>query len=368
MARRALLQLRLGNHCLVDSTLRTPLDVVRQLGAVQAQDYAAAKWGIGLRAPGLHAADIDAALDEGTIIRTHVLRPTWHFVPPADLRWMLALSARRIRAAMGSYHRRLGLDEPMFKKSRRTIRRALTGRCHLTRAEIIDILRRSGIAVDGLRPTFLMLDAEIESLVCSGPRRGKQFTYALLDERVSESRAITTDSASSELARRFFTSHGPATLRDFAWWSGLPARDARAAIETIASSLEHETLDGLTYWLVDDHGQARLRSPVVHLVPNFDEYLVAYQDRGLVTDGLPSRLALARNDLLSYCVVVNGMVAGTWRKTIDRGGVNVTIGGRELSKLVRNGPVGERLRRAIRAAAAVYGTFLQAPVRCALPE
>ncbi|HWW88117.1 MAG TPA: winged helix DNA-binding domain-containing protein [Vicinamibacterales bacterium] len=356
-----LLRLRLINHRLVGSTLRTPLEVVSHLGAVQAQDYGSAKWGVGLRAPGLTSAGVDAALDEGTIVRTHVLRPTWHFVAPADLRWMLALSAPRIRKAMGSYLRRLGLTERVLAKSRRTIERALTGHRSLTRAELVDVLRRSGVAVDGLRPNFLTLDAEIEGVVCSGPRRGKQHTYALIEERIPEGRRLEGDAALGELARTYFPSHGPATLRDFGWWSGLAARDARHAVEMNASSLQRATLNGLTYWFVDDAGpRGKFHPPTVHLVPDFDEYLVAYQDRRLIVDGdaSPIHLRRARGDLLSAVVIVNGKVIGTWKRSVQRNALSLEI---SLSSSVE-----DRVRRAIRRTVTAYGDFSQTPARCSI--
>jgi hypothetical protein len=349
MTRAALLRRRLRNHSLTDSACRTPLDVVRRMGAVQAQDYAAAKWAIALRAPGLSESDIDAALDAGTIIRTHVLRPTWHFVDPADLRWMLALTAPRIRTSTGSYHRRFELEPSTFARSRRVIERAFAGRRDLTRAELVDALRRAHLPVDGLRPIFLILDAEVEGLLCSGPRRGKQFTYALVDERVPNGHAVERDDALGRLARIYFTSHGPATLRDFAWWSGLTARDARTAIAAIAPPLAREVVDGLTCWFVDGGAPAISRSPMVHLLPNFDEYLVAYQDRGPITNGMPSRLPLSRGDLLSARLVINGIVAGTWKRTIGRRGVDVQIAAPPR--------VGDRVRRAMRTAAEAYREF-----------
>ena len=349
MTRAALLRRRLQNHSLTASACRTPLDVVRTMGAVQAQDYAAAKWAIALRGPGLKESDIDAALDAGTIIRTHVLRPTWHFVDPADLRWMLALTAPRIRASTATSHRRLGIEPSALPRSRRVIERAFAGRRDLTRAELVGALRRARLPVDGLQPIFLMLDAEVEGLVCSGPRRGKQFTYALLDERVPNGRVVERHDALGRLARIYLTSHGPATLRDFAWWSGLTTRDARTAIAAIAPSLAHQVVDGLTCWFVDGGAPPISRSPTVHLLPNFDEYLVAYQDRGPITDGMPSRLQLSRGGVLSARLLINGIVAGTWKRTIGRRGVDV-----EIAAPAR---IGDRVRRAIRTAAEAYREF-----------
>jgi len=363
----AVVRRRLLNQQLVDSSCVTPLDVVRRLGAVQAQDYAAAKWALALRARGVRDADVDAAFDEGAIVRTHVLRPTWHFVAPADLRWLLALTAPRIHAAMATYHRKLGLDRALFAKGRRAIARALSGRQFLTRAELVDVLRRAGTPSDGLRPIFMIIDAEIEGVVCSGPRRGRQFTYALVDERVPDGRALSRDEAVGRLARTYFASHGPATLKDFAWWSGLSGRDARAAIEAVGAALEQETVCERTYWFVESRNEATLKMAThttsvprrvpVHLLPNFDEYLVAYQDREPITR-VASRVALSRGDLLTNRVIVNGVVVGTWKRTLGSRGVAVEITLTEQ--------VGPRVVHALRAAADAYGSFLQRPIECSV--
>ena len=354
----AVVRQRLLNQQLVDSSCRTALDVVRRLGAVQAQDYAAAKWALALRARGLREADVDAAFDEGAIVRTHVLRPTWHFVAPDDLRWMLALTAPRIRAAIAGSHRRLGLEPAALAKSRRTIARALAGGQYLTRMELSDVLRRTRLPVAGLQRAFLMIDAEIEGVICSGPRRGQSFTYALLDERVPGGRASSRDEALGKLARTYFASHGPATLNDFAWWSGLSGREARAGIDAVAPALERETVNGRAYWFVAARSPVTRRAATVHLLPNFDEYLVAYQDREPITRGIVSRVALSRGDLLTNRVILNGIVVGTWKRTHGSHGVAVEI---TLTEQVGAGSV-----RAMRAAADAYGSFLQRPIECSV--
>ena len=358
MTSAAVVRLRLFNQQLVDSSCLTPLDVVRRLGAVQAQDYAAAKWALALRARGLSEADIDAAFDSGTIVRTHVLRPTWHFVAPADLRWLLELTAPRIRAAAARSYRRLALEPAVLAKSRRTIARALAHGQYLTRTELGGVLRRAGVAVDGLRRAFVTIDAEIEGVMCSGPRRNGQFTYALLDERVPAGRRFSRDEALCRLARTYFGSHGPATLIDFAWWSGLAARDARSAIDAVGPGLEQETVGGRTYCFVAARPPALRRAPTVHLLPNFDEYLVAYQHREPITRAARSRVALSRGDLLTNCVVVDGIVVGTWKRTIGSGGATV-----EITLTERVSP---RVRRALRAAADAYGDFLHRPIECSV--
>ena len=351
-----LVRQRLFNQQLVESSCQSPLDVVRRLGAVQAQDYAAAKWALAIRARGLREADIDAAIDAGAIVRTHVLRPTWHFVAPDDLRWMLALTAPRIRAAMATYFRKFDLDSAVLAKSRRAIARALAGRRYLTRRELADVLRSKRIVTDGLRRVFMMIDAEIEGIICSGPRRGNTLTYALADDRLPSGRAFSRDQALGELACRYFTSHGPAMLIDFAWWSGLSARDARSAIEAVVPPLEKETIDQRTYWFADGRPSQPRRAATVHLLPAFDEYLVAYQNRDVIVDGIMSRLPLSRADLLSNRVIVDGFAAGAWKRTIGSAGVTLEITLAES--------VGRQVKQALRVEAERYGAFLEKPAEC----
>ena len=324
-----------------------------RLGAVQAQDYAAARWAIGLRAAALTAADIDASLDAGTIIRTHLLRPTWHFVVPADLRWMLALTAPRIRRAMAGYFRKLALDQRVLESSRRAIARATAARA-CTRVELLEAVRRDNIPVDGLRSTFLVLDAELEGIICSGPRRGRQMTYAHLDARVAAAPLIPRDEALCRLASIYLAGHGPATLHDFAWWAGLGVGEARTAFEMNGSSLRRETIDGCAYWFLPAPEPSPSRTARVHLLPNFDEYLVAYRDRDPITGGVSSRVPLSRGDLLSYRVIVNGVVCGTWKRMLARHGVGVDV---SLTESVSSAVEGAIVRSAER-----YGAFLDRPV------
>jgi len=217
MKERDLVRRRLTNHRLERSEFRKPADVVQWLGAVQAQDYAGAKWALGLRAKGLTDADVDRAFDEGTILRTHILRPTWHFVTPADIRWMLALTFRRVHAANAHTYREFELNASVFRRSRKAIERELRGGKDRTRAELASVLRRAGIAAKGIRLAALMIDAELEGVIVSGPRRGTQFTYALVEERAPRGRTVDREEALAELTTRYFSSHGPATLRDYAW-------------------------------------------------------------------------------------------------------------------------------------------------------
>ncbi|TMF51214.1 MAG: winged helix DNA-binding domain-containing protein [Chloroflexi bacterium] len=262
---------RLHNQLIARHTFEKPSDVVQWLGAVQAQDFAGAKWALGLRIEGATDESIERAFADGTILRTHVMRPTWHFVSPADIRWMLALTAPRVNAANAYYYRRLELDEAIFTRSNAALVKALQGGKQLTRAELVSALRQAGIAADDLlRFAHIIMHAELDGIICSGARRGKQFTYALLEERAPQARTLERNEALAEFARRYFTSHGPATLQDFVWWSGLSAADARAGLAMVTSQLIHEDVDGQTYWFSTSSLPARDLTQTIFLLPNFE--------------------------------------------------------------------------------------------------
>jgi Protein of unknown function (DUF1006). len=306
-----------------------PEEVVSWFGAVQAQEFAEAKWALGLRmAAGVTDADVERAFAEGAILRTHVLRPTWHFVAPADIRWMLALTGPRVNAVNASLARKLGVDDAVFAKSNDTLARALAGGKQLTRAELADALRRAGVEIsEGVHLSLLVMRAELDGVICSGARRGKQFTYALLDERVPPAPSLSREEARAELVRRYFTSHGPATLRDFAWWSGLTLADARAGVAAVGDRLTaREGTDGATYFMsLEDapapEAEEALRT--TYLLPAFDEYTVAYRERGALV--APEHAAEAKTRLLDPVVVEGGRAVGTWRKrhAAGRGGVRI---------------------------------------------
>jgi hypothetical protein len=324
---RDLARRRLINQRLVGGGFSTPVEAVSWFGAVQSQDYPGAKWALGQRMQGVSDAALDRAFDAGEILRTHVLRPTWHFVAPADIRWMLALTGPRVHRAMSYYCRQNGLDATTFARARPAIQRALKGGAHLTRDELAAALKKAGIDALGVRLGLLVMHEELDGIICSGPRRGKQFTYALLDERVPAAPALSRDEALTALTVRYFTSHGPATVRDFVWWSGLTVKDARSGIEMAGKALSQETGDSLTYWS-SPHERARVRvpSPVVHLLPNYDECLIAYKDRNNVAHvPAPPDPRLKRLGVFAHQMLVDGRMVGSWRRTQNRRGVEIEV-------------------------------------------
>ncbi|MCU0495542.1 MAG: winged helix DNA-binding domain-containing protein, partial [Chloroflexaceae bacterium] len=239
-----LAQQRLHNHQLSQPQVQPPEEVVAWLGAVQAQEYAHARWGLGLRLPGATDAAIEQALTDGRILRTHVMRPTWHFVTPADIRWLLALTAPRVHKVNAHMYRKCELDKALFARSNAAIVKALESGQHLTRAELGVALGQVGMQAEGTRLSLIVMAAELEGLVCSGARRGKQFTYALLDDHAPKTRHLTREEGLAELTRRYFSSHGPATIQDFSWWSGLTQADVKVGLELAKSHLVHETIGG----------------------------------------------------------------------------------------------------------------------------
>jgi hypothetical protein len=240
--------LRLTGHQLSGSRLKTPAEVVAWAGAVQAQDFGMAKWAIGVRLPDSTEAAVEEAFNRGDVLRTHVMRPTWHFVTPENIRWMLALSAGRIKASARSRDRDLEITETLYSRTGRLIEKALEGNRHLTREDVGHMLENANIRTDAARLTHFLMRAEVEGIVCSGRMKGKTHTYALLDERAAPTPALHREEALARLAGIYFASHSPATLQDFAWWSGLSQKEAQNGLNAVQADLFAEKTDGLTYY------------------------------------------------------------------------------------------------------------------------
>jgi len=307
---------RLDNHKLSSSEFRKPVDAVRWLGAVQAQDFYGAKWALALRMRKATDALVEKAFNEGEILRTHLLRPTWHFVAPDDIRWLLQLTGPRINVRCGPNYRKYELDTATLKRTNKALIKALQGGKHLTRSALKKVLNRIGIAADDtVRMAHILLRAELDGVVCSGPRIGKQFTYALLEERVPVAKTLSRDEGLAKLTQRYFTSHGPATLQDFIWWSGLTAADARHGVGLVDRHLKQELIDEKVYL---SPRAIKVPKPThsAHLLPAYDEYTVAYKDRQAIS---------AQNDgLLGPIVIVDGRPAGTWKRTNDQVDLNLS--------------------------------------------
>jgi winged helix DNA-binding protein len=314
---------RLHNQRLSSAGLARPVDVVRWLGAVQAQDYPGAKWALALRMRRTTDRAIERAFTAGEILRTHVMRPTWHFVAPADIRWMLALSAHRVRASLAHYDRRLGIDTAVIRRSEKAMTSALKGGVQLTRQELKVVLQKTGVVADGVqRLAHLMMHAELDGMICSGPLRGRQFTYALLDERVPEPSVLQRHEALAELTRRYFTSHGPAQLQDFVWWSGLTTADARIGLEMARHHLADEVIGARRYWFSSSVPRISRPRRKAYLLPLYDEYLIAYKDRSASIKPAHWTTVTSR-DPLSAPIVIDGQVVGGWKRTLVKDRVTI---------------------------------------------
>jgi hypothetical protein len=314
--------LRLYNQGLSKIRFADPMDIVTQLGAVQAQDYAGAKWALGQRVSTATDAAIDQIFNEGKILRTHLMRPTWHFVVPADIRWMLDLTAPRVHAVNAFMYRKLELEKAIIKKSYSVLEKALQGNTYLTRAELASIFDKAGIVADGLRMGYFLMSAELDGVLCNGPRKGKQFTYALLEERVPQVKTVQRDEALAELTRRYFATRGPATLQDFTWWSGLTMADAKKGIEMVHPQFVSEVINSHTYWFVESELPAGEKSPAAYLLPNYDEYFIGFKDRSAIGE-VATGAGITSDDpsFLAHIIIVDGQVVGGWRRTLKKNAV-----------------------------------------------
>lgn len=345
---------RLRNQHLVSKGLKKPADVVKWLGAVQSQDYAGAKWALAQRCPGFTNVDMDQLFNDGQILRTHVMRPTWHFVLPEDIRWLLALTAPRVKAISVYQYRQLGMDESFLKRTNHLLAKALEGGKHLTRQELSDVLEQGGVKARGQLLAYIVIWAELEAVICSGARRGKQFTYALLEERAPKAKILTRDESLSELIKRYFISHGPALANDFAWWSGLTMTDTKLGIEMLKPRLTSETIDGKTYWFFPNSPPVRSNPQSIHLLPNYDEYLISYKDYSPIFSNEVKKLHKPfGNALLAHLIVRDGKIIGGWRREIKKKEVIIKT---ELFVQISKSD-----KLALGAAADQFGEFLGLP-------
>jgi DNA glycosylase AlkZ-like len=358
---REIARLRLHNQHLLGPPLAGPEAVVGWFGAMQAQEYALATWSVGQRSSSVDVTGFERAFAAGAILRTHALRPTWHFVRPQDVRWVLKLTGPRVHQQNALMYRRLELDPSLLARSREVIEGALTGGRHRTRTELAAALKEQGISPAGLRLVYILMSAELQGLICSGERRGKQHTYALLDERVPGAPSLPRDEALATLTTRYFASHGPATVRDYAWWSGLTVADARRGLEIVGTGLAGFVSDGRHFWLAPDAVARAADAPPgdaapAHLVQGFDEYLVAYRDsRDVFTEpGTAGPDPGARPPLL-HALLMDGRIVGRWQRRPRASPPAIEL--RLLRRLERR--EGEALERELGR----YARFIGQPLR-----
>ncbi|MDA4114420.1 MAG: winged helix DNA-binding domain-containing protein [Thaumarchaeota archaeon] len=364
MENPAIVYRRLANQHISDLGIgvKRPEDALASMGAIQAQDYPAALWAIGLRCENSTQAGIEAAIAKKTIVRTWLMRGTLHFVASSDIRWMLRLLAPRLTAFSASRERQLGMSDDIVKKSEMLFAKALQGGGQLTRDQMYQVLKKGGIATTDTRGYHLLYRAASDGLICFGAHDGKRPRFTLLDEWIVRRKEISDDRALGELASRYFTSHGPATIKDYVWWSGLKVSDAKTGIEKASPPLVQEEIGGKTYYAPRSGQGSRIGALSVHLLPAFDEYLVGYSDRSAMLSDEKTQEMLRSgritfthsNGIFLPTIVIDGEVVGTWKRRDERGKATVTI--QPFLKLDNEQMEG------VRRAAERYGDFLGVPI------
>jgi hypothetical protein len=347
-----ILQHRLSNQQLTSKDYKTVGDLVKWMGAIQAQDYAMAKWAIALRVNGFKDNDIEASINALEIFRVHILRPTWHFVSAKDLRWMMSLTAPNIKRAMATQNRQIGLTDVVFKKCQKITLKLLADGNPRTREEIVSHIKTKGISLDNLQATNVMIYAELDLIVCNGPRRGKQFTYCLCEQRVPGSQPISHEDSLYKLAMIYFKSHGPATAKDFAWWSGLSKEDVKRCVEMISADLSTVVVDEQKYFFDENVSRSASRSSTI-LLPPYDEFTVGYANRDLISGTSEKEKHFFGPLIFRPVILSNGKAIGTWRREMAK-------------KLVIEtefpGPLSSANAKKIKTAAIAYQKFIDQPL------
>jgi len=306
------------NHQLSQTAYDTPRQIAAHFGAMQAQDFNSVKWAIGARLNGCTEKTVQESFDKGELLRTHILRPTWHLVTPENIRWMQQLSVKQIIQSMKSRDRDLGLTDEIFSKCYRIIEIAMVNEEQLTKEELTAILHNANMKFDSSQMYHVLTEAEANGIICSGALRAKEHTYALLEKRVPVAKPLTKEESLAKLARIYFTGHGPAVLSDFVWWSGLPVSEARQGLQAVQAEFISETIDGQTYWMPDTDFQPPAGKSEVHLLPAFDEYIVGYKDRAAILTSENHQKAISSNGVFRPVIVKDGKVIGLWKKAASR--------------------------------------------------
>ena len=308
--------LRLVSQQLVTANCKTSRELISWMGAMQAQDFNMAKWAIGVRLPDSTDKEIEDAMNCGEFVRTHILRPTWHFVSRDDIYWMLQLSAPRLKGIYKTYNKYLDITPDFIVKTNSLISKILDKESHQTRQEIGEKLQKEGIESDNRRLTHIMSWAELDGIVCNGVVKGKKQTYDLLENRVPKPNIIfDREEALYKLAYKYFRSHGPATLQDFIWWSSLTTTDARKAMELIKSDFISVNIGMQTYIFHESCAGYIPDSDAVHFLPAFDETFVSYKDRTEMLAPEHQKKVIVSNGVFHPTISKNGEIIGTWKRT-----------------------------------------------------
>jgi hypothetical protein len=356
MDARGVARARLASTRLAGEPFSTPAEAVGWHLAMQSQDYAPASWSIGQRSTGLTAADVDAALAAGSIVRTHVLRPTWHFVAAEDIRWLLELSGPRVLRAYAGRYAQLGLDGRSLARGERILARALSERGRLTRTQLAEELDGAGFDRSDQRMPWLLMHCELRALIGSGGLGGNKHTYALLDGRVPDGRRLGRAEALVELVRRYLRSHGPATVKDLSWWSGMTMTDLRSALGDLGDEVASGDVDGRTLWWAADAAGRLPATRRVHLLQTYDELVVGYTESRFLGEPYADRAKAAWGDRTypSGVFLAGSDVAGHWKRRVDPKRIRIEVVAYERPD--------DRFRAAVERAAARHGAFFERPV------
>ena len=340
-------------HPGMETKFKTPHELVAWMGAMQSQDYAGAKWSIGLRVPGSTDASIEQALTDRRIVRTWAMRGTLHIVAAKDVRWLLKLLGARVLASVAGRHRELELDDKTFARCDDLIAKALHNGQPLNRTALIAMLKAHHISTAGQRPAHILQHAALRGLICQTTAPRNTPIYIPIDDAIPKGMVMQHEEAVAELVKRYFSSHGPATLQDFVWWSGLKISDVRAGLNANHSHLVEDTFEGKTFWRSNTEVKPP-HAPSLHLLPGFDEYLLGYQNREMVIPAEHVRLWTAGNGMFTPLLVIDGRLAGNWKRTLSKGKVALTI--QTLHSLSKAENI------ALHVAAEHFGKFLALPV------
>jgi hypothetical protein len=356
VSRSQLGRLRLVSQKLSTSTFTRPEQAVRWMTAMQAQDFNAAKWAIGLRCPGTTSTDVERALASGKIVRSWPMRGTLHFLAAEDLLWILSLTSSRIVNAAKTRHAQLGLTRAVIDRAQAATMRALEGGARLTRGEMHDVFRRVKIDPENDRGYSLLWSFAQAGVVCFGPPAGATQTFVLVGDWIKKSRTLDREEALGELALRYFRSHGPATLHDFATWSSLTIADAKCGITVARARLAEIEVDEIAYFLALNVLDADLtKTDATFALPGFDEYLLGYRDRsGVITSERMKHIVPGKNGVFAPIIVSGGQVVGTWKRVIEKKSIVATA-----SPFTS---FGEKERAGFVKAIRAYGKFCAAPV------
>jgi len=346
---------RLDAQRISSTTFTQPDEVVAWLGAVQAQDYLGALWAVGLRLVDARESDVERALTERKIVRTWPMRGTLHFVAAADARWMTELLAPRQAAAAASRLRSYGIDDAVLSRTRRVLVKNLEGGRQLSRPAVYQVLERAKIATDKQRGLHMLWRLAHDCVLCFGPREGKQQTFVLFDEWLPQAKRLPRDEALAELAQRYFTGHGPATLSDFAWWSGMKLADARLAVRLADERLDKALVGDQCVWFARSTHATLTARTGAHILPAFDEFSVGYTDRTAAVDACHLSHINRGGGMLDPIIVVDGRVVGTWKRRIEDGEL--------IFSSAPFSPLNRSKTRAVQLAVERYARFLELDVR-----